>query len=309
MIGDRAARLPEAGAGPVRVRDRRGGHAAGQGRPRRHRGEPAGRIRGASKLLTTAAVIMSVFLITTSFVTTLLIPQDDVRGRRRGQRPRPGLPGPRVPRHGLRHRLRHHHHRHPLVRRRLGDGRPAQPGAALPAPLRHGPGLGPGGPAAGAGLHRDRLPGDLDLRRGRRRPGRRLRHRRAGADHLGRGRRDPRRPAGPASAAGDRLRRHRGGLRLHHRRQHRRAPRRREDRCLLHRRHRRRLAALPARPRLRTAGHQRRAGRHGQRFIRDMRPPHDPVHRQRARRRDLAEYRDKARADPGATTTSRPRTT
>ena len=30
----------------------------------------------------------------------------------------------------------------------------------------------------------DRLPGHLDLRRRRRRPGRRLRHRRAGADHL-----------------------------------------------------------------------------------------------------------------------------
>ncbi|TJZ57248.1 APC family permease [Streptomyces piniterrae] len=37
---------------------------------------PTGRIRGARKLLTTAAVIMSVFLILTSFVTTLLIPAD-----------------------------------------------------------------------------------------------------------------------------------------------------------------------------------------------------------------------------------------
>lgn len=37
---------------------------------------PAGRIRGAKKLLTTAAVIMSVFLIITSFVTTLLIPKE-----------------------------------------------------------------------------------------------------------------------------------------------------------------------------------------------------------------------------------------
>ncbi|WP_255950857.1 amino acid transporter [Streptomyces odontomachi] len=40
---------------------------------------PAGRIRGAHKLLTTAAVIMSVFLITSSFVTTLLIPKDDFK--------------------------------------------------------------------------------------------------------------------------------------------------------------------------------------------------------------------------------------
>ncbi|MEU8759235.1 amino acid transporter [Streptomyces sp. NPDC048659] len=36
---------------------------------------PAGRIRGTKKLLTTAALIMSVFLISTSFLTTVLIPQ------------------------------------------------------------------------------------------------------------------------------------------------------------------------------------------------------------------------------------------
>ncbi|WP_127354978.1 APC family permease [Actinacidiphila soli] len=39
--------------------------------------QPVGRIRGAKKLLTTAAVIMSVFLIATSFITTLLIPARD----------------------------------------------------------------------------------------------------------------------------------------------------------------------------------------------------------------------------------------
>ncbi|WP_066039807.1 APC family permease [Herbiconiux solani] len=40
-------------------------------------GVPVGRIRGAKRLLTTAAVIMSAFLITSSLVTTLLIPQKD----------------------------------------------------------------------------------------------------------------------------------------------------------------------------------------------------------------------------------------
>ncbi|MFI7005043.1 amino acid transporter [Streptomyces sp. NPDC050145] len=38
---------------------------------------PAGRIRDTKKLLTTAALIMSVFLICTSFITTVLIPQDE----------------------------------------------------------------------------------------------------------------------------------------------------------------------------------------------------------------------------------------
>ncbi|MCJ1697142.1 amino acid transporter [Rathayibacter caricis DSM 15933] len=38
-------------------------------------GDPAGRIRGAKRLLLTAAIIMSSFLITSSIVTTLLIPQ------------------------------------------------------------------------------------------------------------------------------------------------------------------------------------------------------------------------------------------
>lgn len=39
--------------------------------------QPVGRIRGTGRLLATAAVIMSVFLITSSFVTTLLIPQSE----------------------------------------------------------------------------------------------------------------------------------------------------------------------------------------------------------------------------------------
>ena len=46
------------------------------------------------------------------------------------------------------------------------------------------------------------VPGHLDLRRRRGRPGRRVRHRRAGPDHSRRDRRDHRRAARPASAAG-----------------------------------------------------------------------------------------------------------
>lgn len=42
--------------------------------------KPAGRIRNTQKLLTAAAVIMSVFLITSSFVTTVLIPEEAFEG-------------------------------------------------------------------------------------------------------------------------------------------------------------------------------------------------------------------------------------
>ncbi|MER5182019.1 amino acid transporter [Streptomyces sp. NPDC002896] len=46
-----------------------------QGDPGDTEDKPAGRIRGTKKLLTWAALIMSVFLIATSFITTLLIPE------------------------------------------------------------------------------------------------------------------------------------------------------------------------------------------------------------------------------------------
>ena len=59
---------------------------------------PVGRIRQTKQLLATAAIIMSVFLITSSLVTTWLIPAEGVRGRRQGLRARPGLPGASLPR-------------------------------------------------------------------------------------------------------------------------------------------------------------------------------------------------------------------
>ena len=49
------------------------------GRPGDDPRRPAGRIAGTKKLLTTAAVIMSAFLITSSFATTVLIPQKEFR--------------------------------------------------------------------------------------------------------------------------------------------------------------------------------------------------------------------------------------
>ncbi|CAD5989234.1 amino acid transporter [Agreia sp. COWG] len=46
------------------------------GKPGDTADKPTGRIRGAQRLLTTAAIIMSTFLITSSIVTTFLIPQE-----------------------------------------------------------------------------------------------------------------------------------------------------------------------------------------------------------------------------------------
>ncbi len=48
-----------------------------EGEPGDTEENPAGRIRGTKKLLTTAALIMSVFLICTSFITTVLIPHEE----------------------------------------------------------------------------------------------------------------------------------------------------------------------------------------------------------------------------------------
>ena len=135
--------LPEAGARAVRAsrpawRSCRWSRAIPSDTDER----PAGRIRNTRKLLTTAAVIMSVFLIASSFVTTLLIPPAEFAAGRQGQRPRAGLPGARVSRRAVRHGLRRQHDPDPLVRRRLRDGRAAEHRAALPAALRHGAGLG-----------------------------------------------------------------------------------------------------------------------------------------------------------------------
>ncbi|MFF8405259.1 amino acid transporter [Streptomyces sp. NPDC014846] len=50
-----------------------------QGDPGDTEERPTGRIRDTKKLLTTAALIMSCFLITTSFITTLLIPENEFK--------------------------------------------------------------------------------------------------------------------------------------------------------------------------------------------------------------------------------------
>ena len=174
---------------------------AGRRRPT-PRQTPTGRIRGTRRLLTTAAVIMSVFLITSSFVTTLLIPPTEFQ------------PGGAANGRALAY----------LAHEYLGNafgtvydistiailwfaGASAMAGLLNLVPRylpRYGmaPRLGPRGAAAGAGLHRHRVPGHDHLPRRRRRPGRRLRHRRPGADHLGGGGGDAVRPAGRAARLG-----------------------------------------------------------------------------------------------------------
>ncbi|MHB9863177.1 APC family permease [Streptomyces sp. YIM S03343] len=58
-----------------------------QGDPADTEEQPKGRIRDTRKLLTTAALIMSVFLIATSFITTVLIPENEFKagGRANGR--------------------------------------------------------------------------------------------------------------------------------------------------------------------------------------------------------------------------------
>ena len=187
---------------------------------------PRGRIRGTGRLLGTAAIIMSVFLITSSFTTTLLIPQKDFQ---------PGGPANgralaylahEIHRQRLRHGLRHQHDPHPVVRRRVRDGGPAQPGAALPAALRHGTPVVSRGSTAGARLHGDRIRHHAGLRRQCGCAGRRVRDRRAGAHHLRVHRCDAVRPAQAPAQPHDRVRGHLGGLHLHDDRQHDRTARR-----------------------------------------------------------------------------------
>ena len=108
-------------------------------------------------------------------------PGGGVQGRRRGEWPRPGLPRARVPGRGLRHGLRRVDRRDPVVRRRVGHGRPAQSRPAVSAAIRHGARMGGGDASAGRGDHGHLVSRHLDVRSERRCPGRGVCHRRAGA--------------------------------------------------------------------------------------------------------------------------------
>ena len=83
---------------------------------------PEGRIRNTQKLLATAALIMSVMLMMSSFVTTLLIPESAYRKGGEASGRAIAYLAHRVPGRHFRDGLRRVHHFDPVVRRRIGDG-------------------------------------------------------------------------------------------------------------------------------------------------------------------------------------------
>ena len=199
-----APALSEARAGAVRIRDRRGGDAAREGSARRHRADPAGRIANTKKLLRTAALIMTVLLMGSSFATDVADSAGGVPARRSR---RPAARSPISPTSsfgevfGTVYDLS-------TISILWFAGASAMAGLLNLVPRylpRYGmaPGVDEGDAAAGAPLHGDHVPHHPALRRRRRRAGRRLRHGRAGADDVRGGRSDAAdaRPAGATSSA------------------------------------------------------------------------------------------------------------
>ena len=268
------------------------------------------RIRNTRRLLTTAALLMSVYLLSASFVTTVLIPHKDFEAG--------GAANGRA--------LAFLAHEH--VGEAFGTvydistililwfaGASAMAGLVNIVP-RYLPdyGMAPEWDvryARSFWLHRPVHRYHHRLRRRRRCPGRCLRHRHPGHDVLRRIRRHRLRPAPPSAGHHRRLCPAHRGTALRPGRQHRRQARRYCHLGHVHPRHHRRLTDLP-----RIAATELRADRivfdpAARQFITDT-LAHDNAINIIANRRqagDLAEYRDKERErrhQPGARSRRRP---
>ena len=143
MVAHDAAALSETGARPLGIRDGRGGDAAREGRRRRPM------TRCSSRGSETPGSCLTVGGAHHERAADRQRDRDDdddswrgPPGGRTGRRARARVPGPPRLRRDVRHPLRPVDDRDALVRRLVGDGRPAQPRAAVPAALRHGAGLG-----------------------------------------------------------------------------------------------------------------------------------------------------------------------
>ena len=252
---------------------------------------------------------MSVFLIASSLVTTLLIPADRVpAGRRRptAARSRTWRTSTSATRFGTVYDVS-------TIAILWFAGASAMAGLLNLIP-RYLPRYGMAPEWAGAVrplvlvFTATGVPDHLDLRRRRRRAGRRLRDRRAGADHLRRGRGDARRPAGrPAQAH--------GRLRADHRSSSSTPPSttsiERPDgvkigACFI-------VAIVVVSLRLADCAAPSSCGSPtssstpvAQRFVRDCAQPHDPLRRQRARRPRRGGVRREGAADPPRPRPARP---
>ncbi len=165
------------------------------GGPPRSDGEkekPEGRIAGTGKLLTGAALIMSVLLLSSSLVAAVLVPETAYRrGGEASGRALAWLA------HGLLGKgfgtlYDALHDRDPLVRRRVRDGGHPEPDPTLSAALRDGARVGRARASARRPRVRIRRRHHPRLQGGRERAGRSLRDRRSRPDALGRHGRDAR---------------------------------------------------------------------------------------------------------------------
>ena len=175
-----------------------------QGDPGDSPERPAGRIRNTRKLLRTAALIMSVLLIGSSLVTTLLIPPEAFGEGGEAVGPCARVSRASLPGRCVRHHLRHQHDRHSLVRRRVGDGGPAESRASVSAAVRHGARMDARDAAARHAVHRHHVPHHDHLQCRRRGAGRRVRDGRARADDVGRTGGDARHSSAAINASGSR---------------------------------------------------------------------------------------------------------